>query len=365
MMNLGLYIHIPFCVQKCRYCDFVSFENGNQDIYFDALFKETEMYKKFIQSRKTDTIFIGGGTPSAVNPCYIQKLLDILNPDSDCEITIETNPKTLTEEKLKIYKESGINRISIGMQSANDNELLYLGRIHNFDDFKKSYEMILNAGFKNINIDTMFGIPMQNLKSFENTLNEVLNLSPTHISSYSLIVEEGTPFYKMELPLPSESEEREMYVMLKEKLKDYERYEISNFAKKGYECKHNLKYWTMEDYLGLGLNSHSFVNNIRFSNTSSLEEYINLTRSEKKPVILSEKEDDLELLKDTIITGLRLSEGINIKKINKKFGIDFYEKYKRIIEKYIDGGFLEIKKENLCFTDKGFSVSNYILSDFI
>jgi len=365
MMNLGIYIHIPFCLKKCNYCDFVSFENGNISGYFEALEKEIELYSDLIKNRKIDSVFIGGGTPSAVNPCYIGEVLKKFNLSNDCEVTIETNPKTLTLEKLKNYSEMGINRISIGMQSMNDNELKILGRAHTAYDFLKSYELIVKSGFTNINIDTMFGIPGQNLMNFENTINEVKRLNPTHISSYSLIIEEGTPFYTMKLELPEEDEERKMYQYLLDTLNLYKRYEISNFSKKGYECRHNLKYWTMQDYLGVGLNSHSFIENKRFYNTDNLEEYITKLKNSEYPVSEISCENNDELIKDYVITGLRLSDGINIKNINNKFKIDFISKYKEVVDKYVKLKMLELKNGNLKFTNKGFSVSNYILSDFI
>lgn len=364
-MNLGVYIHIPFCLKKCNYCDFVSFKKRNVSGYFDSLYKEILLYSEFLKERKIDSVFIGGGTPSCVEAPYIGKILSAFNTAEDCEITIESNPKTLTEEKLKSYLDYGINRISIGMQSMNDNELKLLGRIHNSYDFLKSYEMVVKTGFKNINIDTMFGIPDQTCESFEHTLYEVKKLNPAHISCYSLIIEEGTAFYNAKLNLPDEDSERRMYEQASKILENYNRYEISNYAQPGFECRHNLKYWKLSDYLGLGLNSHSFIKDKRFFNTSSMEKYISLLSDGKYPVEEMEEEEPEELLKDLIITGLRLSEGINLKEVNKKFGIDFLTEYKTVTEKYIDAQMLEIKNGNLRFTEKGISVSNYILSDFI
>ena len=365
MNNLGIYIHVPFCKKKCNYCDFVSFKSENFKEYFDALLREVDLYKDYISENEIDSIFIGGGTPSLVDPLCIEKVLKKFKVKNGCEITIETNPKTLDLEKLKKYKDMGINRISIGMQSANDNELKYLGRIHTFSDFLKSYELVCDAGFSNINVDTMFGIPSQTLESFEKTLNEVKKINPAHISSYSLIIEEGTPFYNMELNLPSEDEERKMYEMLSDLLSSYNKYEISNFAKECFECKHNIKYWTMQNYLGLGLNSHSFIDGTRFWNTDLMNEYITRLSDGCYPVKEHEKESTRELVTDYIITGLRLIEGINTEKINKKFGINFYDEFKDIILKYEDLDMLEFKNNILRFTEKGISVSNYILSDFI
>ena len=365
MMNLGVYIHIPFCVKKCNYCDFVSFSSDNYEEYFSSLKKEIQMYKPFLKERCIDTVFIGGGTPSLPHHKYIIEILHEINFSGNAEVTIEANPKTLTKEKLKAYKESGINRISIGMQSANDNELKILGRVHSHDDFLKSYELVVNAGFDNINIDTMFGIPEQTVESFYYTLSEIKRLNPTHLSSYSLIIEENTPFYKMDLNLPDEECEQKMFGLIKEVLPEYKRYEISNYAKPEYECKHNLKYWQMEDYIGFGLSSHSFVDNIRFSNKSNFSEYIKSVNLNEKPIESYDKEDNSELLKDAVITGLRMCKGINIKKLKDKFGIDFYLKNKDLINKYIKEEFLTLKNGYLSFTEKGFNVSNYILSDFI
>lgn len=365
MMNSGLYIHIPFCVKKCNYCDFVSFESGCQKDYFECLNKEIELYSDFFNSYNIDTVFIGGGTPSAVNSCYIEKILQNIKVDDNAEITIEVNPGTLSIEKLKAYKKAGINRISIGLQSANDNELKILGRIHTYEDFLRSYEMIVNAGFTNINTDIMFGIPNQTLDSFKNTLSEVKKLNPTHISAYSLIIEENTPFGRMELDLPDEETDRAMYECLNTELLGYQKYEISNFAKPGYECRHNIKYWQMENYLGIGLNSHSFINGRRFSNTSDLNFYMNNLNNAILPVIESEYETDEELIKDTVITGLRMCKGINLNSIDRRFKINFYEKYKKIIDKYTSMNLLVYKNGNLYFSEEGFSVSNYILSDFM
>ena len=365
MMNLGVYIHIPFCLKKCNYCDFVSYAYSDYEIYFDALKKEIELNLSLISERNIDSVFIGGGTPSVVSHKYIGEILSYFKLSNDCEITIETNPKTLTIEKLKAYKEYGINRISIGMQSANDNELKVLGRIHNFYDFLKSYELITNAGFYNINIDTMFGIPEQTFESFKNTLYEVKKLDPAHISSYSLIIEENTPFYTMDLNLPGEETERKMFECLASTLNGYKRYEISNYAKKGYECRHNIKYWQMEDYLGIGLNSHSFIKDTRYSNFSNMNDYISSIKEGRKPLNEMVKEDIDELAKDFVITGLRMCKGINLDEYKIRFKKDFLTQNNEKIIKYIDMGLMDLKEKNLFFTEKGFSVSNYILSDFI
>ncbi len=364
-MSTGVYIHVPFCKRKCLYCDFVSCSKDNHSEYFDFLLKEADMYKNILSVESIDSIFIGGGTPSYVDGKYISGILEKFNPETDAEITIEANPGTLTKEKLKIYKNAGINRISIGLQSANDDELKALGRIHTFDEFLNSYEMATATGFSNINIDLMFGIPNQTLVSFSKTLDEVYKLNPTHISCYSLIIEEGTPFYNMELSLPSEEEEREMYKLICENEKGYERYEISNFAKKGYECKHNIKYWTFQDFIGLGLNAYSFYKGKRYSNYDSFESYFNAINNNRLPISFEENETEEELVKDYIITAMRMSKGISYEDFKKRFSFDFYEAYKNIIEKFISSGHI-IKTDNgIAFSDKGFEVSNSILTEFL
>lgn len=365
MMNLGVYIHIPFCLKKCNYCDFVSFPCENCDAYFKYLFKEIDMYNDLLKERKIDTVFIGGGTPSVVEHRYIGRILSKLSLLKETEVTIEVNPKTLTEEKIKAYKEYGINRVSIGMQSANDNELKILGRIHNHYDFLKSYELIINSGITNINIDTMFGIPEQTLESFKHTLDEVKMLNPTHISSYSLIIEENTPFYNMDLNLPCEEEERMMFECLVDELYGYDRYEISNYSKPGYVCKHNVKYWQMDDYLGLGLNSHSFVDGVRFNNFSNMNDYKSNIEQGIKPIENKIPEDPSELFKDAVITGLRMCKGIDLYRLKVLYNIDLYEEKGKKIKEYINSGFMKLDNNILSFTQKGFSVSNNILSNLI
>ncbi len=365
MMNLGVYIHIPFCIKKCNYCDFASFPLNDHSEYFKMLKKEILMYSDILKTKKIDTVFIGGGTPTVADYKYIGEILSLINLDKECEVTIEANPKTLTKEKLSAYKDYGINRISIGMQSANDNELKILGRIHNHYDFLKSYEMVTDCGFSNINVDTMFGIPYQTFDSFSHTMDEVKKLNPAHISSYSLIIEENTPFFTMDLSYPDEDVERRMFESLDEILSGYKRYEISNFSKPGYECKHNLKYWSMEDYLGFGLGAHSFFENKRWSNYSDLDSYILSLKMEKKPIFEENKEDNKELYKDYIITGLRKINGIKTDDLKNKYGIDLIKEKDKLIKEYIDSGYMKFNNNTLSFTKKGISVSNHILSNLI
>ncbi len=365
MMNTGVYIHIPFCIKKCNYCDFASFVNCNFEEYFNCLEKEIEMYSDYFSARNIDTIFIGGGTPSFVDHKYIKRILKLFDYNSACEITIEANPKTLTPDKIKGYKSYGVNRISIGMQSANDNELMLLGRAHNYTDFLKTYDMVRRYGFNNVNIDIMFGIPEQTAESYMHTLNEIKRLNPEHVSSYSLIIEENTPFYSMDLNLPNEELERKMFCMTSDLLYNYKRYEISNYSKPGFECKHNIKYWKMQEFIGLGVNAYSYIGSWRFSNYDTLENYINAVKSNKKPVKEFSKESTKELYKDAVITGLRMCEGIDLYSIKEKYGIDLYDDKKHKINKYVSMGYMVCNEKKLSFTEDGFSVSNYILSELI
>ena len=365
MINTGVYIHIPFCVKKCNYCDFASFVRTDFEDYFKYLSKEINMYSDFLATRKIDSIFIGGGTPSFVDYKYIGQILKLLDFNQECEVTIEVNPKTVTSDKIKAYRDYGINRISIGMQSANDNELMLLGRAHNYTDFLNTFDIIRTNGFTNINVDVMFGIPEQTIESYVHTLNEVKSINPEHISSYSLIIEKNTPFYSMNLKLPGEDEERKMFTLTSEILDSYKKYEISNYSKPGYECRHNIKYWRMQEFIGFGVNAYSFIGNTRYSNFSTVEEYANAVCKGNKPVRESVEEDTQELFKDEVITGLRMCEGIDLYDLKKRFQINLYDGKKEKIDKYVSMGYMSLDGNILSFTEKGFSVSNYILSELI
>ena len=325
--NLGIYIHIPFCERKCRYCDFLSF-NADEPIkesYVEALLREIKENPH--TTRTVDTIFFGGGTPSVLPARLIARILDELrksfNVREDAEITVECNPGTVDDEKLKIYKSARVNRISFGLQSADDAELEMLGRIHNFEDFKESFLAAKEAGFENINVDIMMALPGQLRETLFNTIEEVTALSPKHISMYSLILEDGTPL-KESLPnlppLPSEDKEREMYKEATKLLKSkgYGRYEISNFSKPGFESRHNIRYWQLDEYLGFGIGAASFTEGKRFSNTESIEDYIKTDDFEKikRDVTILSKED---LMGEFMFLGLRMMRGLS--------GTDFYERF--------------------------------------
>ena len=315
--DLRLYVHVPFCVKKCDYCDFLSGpsdEKGIED-YFNALYKEIRSYKSRTDEYVVSSIFIGGGTPSCVESKYISRtLMELKNvfslaADISPEITIEVNPGTIDKEKLIEYKNAGINRISFGLQSADDKELRFLGRIHSYSEFENNYLLARELGFDNINIDLISSLPGQSIKSWENTLLTVAKLNPEHISAYSLIIEEGTPFYDLYGPegiykdrLMSEEDDRIIYKMTKEILSScgYNRYEISNYAKPGYICRHNMAYWEGESYLGIGLGSASYIDHTRFNNTGSLIEYLNINEliGYKHNIIMSTNNENTGLLHD-------------------------------------------------------------------
>lgn len=379
MMNkkeLELYIHIPFCVKKCRYCDFLSFsaEEEVKKAYIDALCKEIKGLSSLGDSYEITTIFIGGGTPSILEADQIAKIMKtvyrIFSIQKEAEITIEINPGTVTREKLIAYKENGINRLSIGLQSAQDKELKLLGRIHTYEDFLLNYEMARKLGFENISIDLMSALPDQSLRSYEDNLKKVLALNPEHISSYSLILEEGTPFYKdksIHAILPTEEEEREMYDLTNRMLKaeGYYRYEISNYAKTGKEGRHNLGYWTGVSYLGVGLGASSYLAGARFSNTANLESYQNYPdlpfENREKYHILSQKES----MEEFMFLGLRMIQGIKTSQFHSLFSLSIEQVYGDVIQQHIEEGLLLCQNGVLRFTEKGLDVSNYVLCDFL
>lgn len=373
---LELYIHIPFCVRKCNYCDFLSFPETDDmiDAYCRALIEEIKQTGERVRGESVRSVFVGGGTPSILMPEQITEIfLQIRKSfllEADAEITIESNPGTLDEEKLQCYQEIGINRLSIGLQSTDDNCLKRLGRIHNFREFEKNYDQARKVGFTNINIDLMSGLPGQSLSQYEETLRRVTDLNPEHISSYSLIIEEGTPFYESEeivRQLPDEETERKMYEQTRDILnaKGYDRYEISNYARKGKECIHNLGYWEQVPYLGVGLGASSYYNKARFSNKRNLKKYLNIPflpfeeREEYATVSLREQ------MEDRMIFGLRKRKGISISQFKKEYGISVREIYGEVIDRYSSIGFLQVEDDFLKLTDAGINVSNRIFEDFL
>ena len=380
--DLSLYVHIPFCVRKCLYCDFLSF-SANEDVmkaYFKALSQEIIRSAEDYSDSMVKTVFFGGGTPSFPNENYICGILsdirDNYNLAGDAEISLELNPGTASFDKMKRYKEAGFNRLSMGVQSFNDDELKRIGRIHDCATAQRTCEDARNAGFTNINLDIMSALPGQSLKSYLSTVKKAVSLEPEHISAYSLIVEEGTPFYDMDLDLPSEEEDREMYHKTAEILQDfgYHRYEISNYARDGFECEHNKVYWKRGNYLGLGLGAASMVDNVRWTNTRKTDDYISCLSGNNSITEVRENVEKLALkdrMEEFMFLGLRLTKGVDLAEFESLFGKKIEEVYNEVICKYAEWGllrrFVEEKTghEHLCLTTKGLDVSNTVMADFI
>lgn len=378
--ELELYIHIPFCVKKCSYCDFLSAPATEQtkEAYMAALFAEIVGRAKDYKERIVTSIFIGGGTPSLLSGDSIRQLMEHIREGftlaPDAEITMEVNPGTVTTEKLTAFYAAGINRLSIGMQSAQEQELKILGRIHDFDGFCQVYREAVEAGFTNINVDVMSGLPGQTLASYKDTLEKVLRLEPMpqHISAYSLIVEEGTPFAAMadrgELPLPEEDTERAMYEETIEVLAGYgfHRYEISNYALDGYECRHNVGYWIRRDYLGFGIGAASLIGNVRFQNGRDLNAYL------AHPLACREEQQSLttqEQMEETMFLGLRLIRGVSYPEFARCYGQTLEEVYGEVISRNVADGLLTVREDEtgrrLMLTGRGLDVSNYVMAQFL
>lgn len=376
MDKISLYIHIPFCAQKCLYCDFPSFARKDhlRKAYIEALNKEIISLREKHNNLEINTIFIGGGTPSVLEADELECLLKEvakLNMAKDIEYSMECNPGNLTEEKLEVMKKYGVNRISMGLQAKQDNLLKGLGRIHNYKTFKENFLLAKKVGFNNINVDLMFGLPNQRLNEWEETLREIISLEPAHISAYSLIIEEGTAFYNLyendKLKLPTEEEERKMYHLAKKILEEngFNQYEISNYAKEGKECRHNLAYWNMDNWIGVGSAAASYINGKRIKNISSVEKYINSINEKREAVeeiINNSKNDNME---EFMFMGLRMIEGINLKTFKKRFGKDVFDIYDEVIKNNIKKGLLVVDSEKLYLSEKGIELSNYVMSDFI
>jgi len=350
----GIYIHIPFCIRKCNYCSFNSFGNMLQyeDEYVKRVIKEIKSY----ESEMADTVYFGGGTPSLLKTENLLKMLSAVRErfslSADSEITLEANPKTADREKFKALFDSGFNRISFGFQSFIEEELKTLGRVHSADDNKKAFSDARNAGFKNISADIMFALPNQNMEKFDKSIDEMLLLSPEHFSAYSLSIDEGTHFYEISdtLILPDEDVEREMYHHLAGRLKaaGYEHYEISNFARKNRRSCHNTKYWTGEDYIGIGAGAHSYHKDYRYNNISDVQEYIKKSDVRENIQYIDENEKKRE----RYMLSLRMLDGIEDED-NPKF------------EKLINAGLLKRENGRISLTEKGIDISNYVFSELI
>ncbi|NGT47441.1 oxygen-independent coproporphyrinogen III oxidase [Clostridium perfringens] len=376
MDKISLYIHIPFCAQKCLYCDFPSFARKDhlRKAYIEALNKEIMSLREKHNNLEINTIFIGGGTPSVLEADELECLLKEvakLNMAKDIEYSMECNPGNLIEEKLEVMKKYGVNRISMGLQAKQDNLLKGLGRIHNYKTFKENFLLAKKVGFNNINVDLMFGLPNQRLNEWEETLREIISLEPAHISAYSLIIEEGTAFYNLyendKLKLPTEEEERKMYHLAKKILEEngFNQYEISNYAKEGKECRHNLAYWNMDNWIGVGSASASYIDGKRIKNISSVEEYINSINEKGEAVeeiINNSKNDNME---EFMFMGLRKINGIDENEFKKRFSMNINDVYGEILNKYIDEGLLIRESGRIFLSEKGIEISNIIMADFL
>lgn len=380
LKELELYIHIPFCVRKCRYCDFLSAPatEAAKEAYMKALCREMQGRGKAYKAYEVVSVFIGGGTPTAVKAEWIGRVMELIRENyqlaQDAEITMEMNPGTVSGQALEVYRQAGINRLSIGLQSADNAELAVLGRIHTYEQFLQSYVLARKAGFSNINVDVMSALPGQSLESYRDTLKKVTALEPPpeHISAYSLIIEEGTPFFADfeagRLDLPSEEAERRMYEVTEELLGDkgYKRYEISNYAMEGKECRHNIGYWERREYLGFGIGAASLINNVRFSNTEDIARYEEAPFESYGEL---HKLSRAEQMEETMFLGLRMIKGVSLEDFEKRFGVSFERVYGEIVKKHMAQGLLQWKKADgksfLCLTHKGLDVSNYVMADFL
>lgn len=421
-MELGIYIHIPFCVKKCDYCDFISYSNcfDMQEKYVEKLLEEIEENKNLLRNNFISTIYIGGGTPSAIKPELIKKILDKIYdvagieieknngtsnggkkvignemPDKKgkIEITIEVNPGTTTKNNLQMYKNCGINRLSIGLQSTDDDILKEIGRIHNYEQFLDTYKWAEEAGFENINVDLMLGLPGQDVEILKNSLEKVVDLKPEpkHISVYSLIVEENTKIEQRidagELSLPDDEEERRQYHYMKNflELNGYKHYEISNFAKPGFESKHNMNCWEQKQYVGFGVAAHSYVNGVRYANTSNLKEYLNVENekyvensmknefeynSKNKTGFatlktIEETQDKLDMEKEFMMLGLRKLDGVSISKFEQKFGENPIYLFRNELQKLAEENLLEVDLDDIKLTSKGLDLANLVWEEFV
>ena len=407
--NLELYIHMPFCVKKCEYCDFLSFpaDTNTQIKYVHALLNEIRFYGEKMSGFRVSTIYIGGGTPSWLEPELVTAVMEQIYKSfrvyEDAEISIECNPGTVTAAKLQAYRRAGINRLSIGLQSTNNTELKTLGRIHTYEQFLKTYELARNEGFTNINVDLMRGLPHQSAESFADTLQRVIRLKPEHISAYSLIIEKGTPFYekyKFDMvrqeagmkteELPTEDDTYKMLKLTQRVLAKagYERYEISNYAKPGYACRHNVGYWTRENYLGLGLGAASLIDNVRYSNTRELYEYIEICRELTflPPEVFAPEEgmdapergwfgsnlhteaavvNRKAQMEEFMFLGLRMTEGISRNEFETNFGMPIEAAYVQVLPDLQAQKLIEKREGRVYLTDRGMDVANYVMAQFL
>ena len=411
MKYLELYIHTPFCVRKCEYCDFLSFaaDSRTQAQYIHALLEEIRFYGACMREYQVSTIYIGGGTPSWLDAELIVSVMDTVyrsfSVTEDAEISIECNPGTVTAAKLAAYRRAGINRLSIGLQSCNNEELKSLGRIHTYEQFLKTYELARNAGFTNINVDLMSGLPYQTADKFADTLQQIIRLKPEHVSAYTLIIEKGTPFYekykfdavKQEAGmktdiLPTEDEAYRIYKLTQHVLKKagYGQYEISNYAKPGYACRHNIGYWTRDNYLGVGLGAASMIENVRYANTRDIYAYIENCRKlcilpqeaffEEDSPLLRQAEGDWfgsnlhvstdilsrnAQIEEFMFLGLRMTEGVTRADFERNFGMPVEAVYREVIEGLKREQLLLSAEGRISLTERGMDLANYCMAKFL
>ena len=375
--DLGLYLHIPFCIQKCGYCDFLSAPAGREEreAYVQALEKEIRSYGDFAGGYRVSTVFVGGGTPSCLEASQTEGIFEAVKDTFEIErmpeISMEMNPGTVTKEKLQAYKNCGINRLSIGLQSVRDSNLRLLGRIHTYEEFLESFRLAREAGFQNINVDLISSLPGQTEESWREELKTIAELSPEHISVYQLILEEGTTFYEKyaahpEL-LPDEETSRAIYQATEEVLGQYgfHQYEISNYAKEGRECRHNLKYWERDDYLGLGLGAASMVRNIRMNNTGDMKTYLEKCGEPKTMRTDVQFLEEPRQIEEFMFLGFRKTRGISKKEFRRVFGRDIELVYEKALKKLFSSGMLLEKKDRLYLSKEGVLLSNAVLSEFL
>ena len=373
-MSYSLYIHIPFCKKKCAYCDFPSYagKEGLIPEYIEALKAEAGYYASLYERPKVKTIFFGGGTPTLLTEDQIADIFDALSTDFDiesgAEISVEANPGTVTRGKLKALKKAGANRISLGAQTFNNKLLKKIGRIHKEHEIAQAYDQIREADFTNVNLDLIFALPGESMDDWRDTLRKAVELKPEHISTYNLQLEEGTPLYAEKLDgsliLPNEEKELKMYefAILYLSVNGFSQYEISNYSKSGFECKHNITYWTMQEYIGLGSGAHSYMNGTRIENTADIEKYLSKNIKEIKSEHFNSKKENMQ---EFIFLGLRLNRGLNLNDFTGRFGIGFRELYKKEIEELTNDGLLEIAGKTVKLTEKGLHLANEVFKAFL
>ncbi len=379
MKKLGLYVHFPFCIKKCHYCDFLSFEKDSDEtllVYAKAMAKDIELWSEKLKDYSIDTIFFGGGTPSLFSKEAMGVVIDAIykhfHISDNLEFSIEANPKTLNKDKFAFYLSSGINRMSMGVQTLDEKLLNFIGRAHNSEDFYKNYHEARDAGFQNINLDIIFSIPNQRMAHWRNTVEKIIDLKPEHISFYSLQIEENTPFFHRfnagEWNEIDEEEDRKMYWYGVNKLKSkgYIHYEISNASISGFECRHNLKYWSMEEFLGIGIGAHSYLGNTRLSNETDINKYIQNANNKEDNTVWIHHNQNKDNISEFIFTGLRKRRGINLEEFKSRFDSSIEQVFPEEMANLLSENWIEITANNqMKLTDCGIDISNHIMSEFV